>query len=139
MPTNSRRRGFLGAIFFGALVVLVTLGHGSLPVLAQQSAVTPASPGRKITLKQQLVVGLKATTTCDRDFLGIVVNLVETGRLPRRLVDSTFLWARDRAARKSRLRALRPMIYFKPALVLRARRIGVKLPANCPAGPSTTS
>jgi len=84
-------------------------------------------------LQQQLRVGLKATTQCDRDFLDIVVNLVETGRLPRRLVDTTFLWARDRAARKSRLRALRPMIYFKPALVLRAKRIGVKLPANCPA------
>ncbi len=128
MPTTSRRRDLLGAIFCGILTL-----HGSLPALAQQSAVTPASPGRKITLEEQLKAGLKATTTCDRDFLDIVINLVETGRLPRRLVDSTFLWARDRAARKSRLRALRPMIYFKPALVLRAKRIGVRLPSNCPA------
>jgi len=120
-------------------VTLVAVSLGSAAALAQQSAVTPASPGRKITLEEQLKAGLKATTKCDADFLDIVVDLVQKGKLPRRMVDTTFIWARDRSARKPRHRQPRPMIYFKPALVLRAKRIGVLLPAKCPAKSATAS
>jgi hypothetical protein len=43
------------------------------------------------------------------------------------LVDSTFLWARERANRKSYSRSLRPMVYFKPALLARAKMMRITL------------
>ena len=74
-----------------------------------------------------MITGLRAFTKADRAFIDKVVILVEQGKLPRRLVDGTFLWARDRAARRGFYRRLRPMVYFQPALVTRAKRIGVGL------------
>ena len=94
---------------------------------AQQTSNPPTSQGRKITLRDQLVTGLRAFTKADFAFINRVVLLVEQGKLPRRMVDGTFLWARDRAARRSYTRRLRPMIYFQPALTARAKRIGVIL------------
>jgi len=120
-------------------VTLAAMGLGSTAALAQEPAVTPASPSRKITLEERLKAGLKATTKCDADFLDIVVDLVKKGKLPQRVVDATFSWARNRSARRPRHRQPRPMIYFKPALVLRAKRIGVILPAKCPAKPATAT
>ena len=118
------------AAVWAALVVLALLGGALSPTTAQEST-TSAAPtsnqGRQVSLSDQLTAGLKATTKGDKAFIAQVVNLVEEGKLPRKLVDGTFLWARERAARKSRSRELRPMVYFRPALVLRAKRIGVKL------------
>ncbi len=110
-----------------ATIVAGILSFGAAPVAAQGTVEPTQNEGRKLSLSQQLRVGLRARTKGDKMFIAKVVALVEQGQLPRRLVDSTFLWARDRASRKSRSRELRPMVYFRPALVLRAKRIGVKL------------
>jgi len=112
-----------------ALTFLAAVAAGLAPLAttAQQSTNTATNQGRKITLRDQLTSGLRATTKTDKAFIDQVVILVEQGKLPRRLVDGTFLWARDRAARRSPTRRLRPMVYFQPALVARAKRIGVQL------------
>ncbi len=129
----SRSLGWtLVALALAALVVesffpLVTTAQQSTDPAAQQSTDPATSQGRKITLRDQLTTGLRAFTKADRAFIDKVVILVEQGKLPRRLVDGTFLWARDRAARRSFSRRLRPMVYFQPALVARAKRIGVGL------------
>jgi len=96
-----------------------------LPVLAQQS--TDSQQGRQLTLHEQLTLGLRATTQSDKLFIDKVVRKVEKGKLPRSLVDSTFLWAREKANSKSETRRLRPMVYFRPAMTLRAKRLGVAL------------
>ncbi len=83
--------------------------------------------GRQISLRDQLRVGLKAVTKADFAFIDLVVRRVEEGTLPRPLVDSTFLWARQRVATISTRYFNRPMVYFQPALVLRARALGIKL------------
>jgi len=106
------------------LIVLVT--RGSTSVAQQPNNIGPAQ-GRQITLRRQLTTGLRAFTKADFVFIEKVVKAVELGRLPRKLVDSTFLWSRSRAARKSYSRRLRPMVYFQPGLTLRAKRIGVIL------------
>ena len=113
----------------GGLLLLAVFGVGLslVPTVAQQPPPDTPSQGRKISLRDQLVAGLRATTKGDFAFIDQVVILVEQGKLPRRMVDGTFLWARQRAARHSWLRRLRPMVYFRPALTLRAKRIGVKL------------
>ncbi len=94
---------------------------------AAQSINTQGQQGRKISLRDQLTVGLRAKTKADLAFIDKVILAVQQGKLPRRLVDGTFLWARDRATRKSLSRRLRPMVYFQPALTLRALRLGIKL------------
>ena len=108
------------------LAVLATCSL-CLEAVAQQSTNPATSQGRRITLRDQLVRGLRATTKSDLAFIDQVVLLVEQGKLPRRLVDGTFLWARDRAAQRGFYRNLRPMVYFQPALTARAKRIGVVL------------
>jgi len=103
------------------------LSLGTRPVVGQGSVEPTQNQGRRLSLAEQLRYGLRVSVKSDKQFIDHVVALVQQGKLPKKLVDSTFLWARQRSARKSRSRELRPMVYFKPALVLRAKRIGVKL------------
>ena len=126
-PSKLRRLTGIRPLSMLVVAALAVLSMLTSPAAAQQSTAPVGDQGRKISLADQLRAGLKATTKSDHAFIDRVVLLVHLGKLPRRLVDSTFLWARDRAARKSATRALRPMVYFRPALTLRAKRIGVKL------------
>ena len=114
------RRRFVPA----ALLLLAAIA--SFSVAQQPGNIGPAE-GRQISLRRQLTSGLRAFTKSDRAFIEKVVLAVEAGTLPRKLVDSTFLWARKRATRKSYSRRLRPIVYFQPGLTLRAKKIGVKL------------
>ena len=107
--------------------LLVGLAMASLPTAAQQTARPAIQQGRKISLRDQLTLGLRAHTKADKAFVEKVVLLVQQNKLPRQLVDSTFLWARQRAVRHSRSRHLRPIVYFQPGLVQRAKRFGVML------------
>lgn len=111
------------------LLACTALGTTALPTTAQQSTNPTSQQGRKLPLRDQLRAGLKAFIKKDLVFIDKVVLLVEQGKLPRRLVDSTFLWARKRARFNPRhgRRQLRPMIYFQPALTLRAKRLGIQL------------
>lgn len=108
------------------LIAFVSPAKGAPANPAQNGAATSSSH-RQASLSDQLMVGLKAKTPEDRTFLNQVVQLVEQGTLPRRVVDSTFLWARSRSATRADRNPLRPMVYFRPALTLRARRLGIVL------------
>ena len=113
-------------LILGLLGLLIAMGASGLAQQAINTNGTRAQ-GRQISLHQQLTAGLKATTKADKSFINRVVRDVDRGRLPRSLVDSTFLWSRQKADRKSYYRSLRPMVYFRPALVLRAKKIGIAL------------
>ncbi len=117
----------IGTRSLGLLILAALVVAGMLPAFAQQSTSPSTGQGRKVTLRDQLTAGLKAKTKADLAFIDKVVVQVEQGKLPRRLVDSTFFWSRDRAVRKSPTRRLRPMVYFQPALTQQAKRIGVAL------------
>jgi hypothetical protein len=121
-PRLLRRRVFL-------LAVAAVLFGASLP--AQQPAVRPSDgrnrDGRQITLRDQLRTGLKAVAPADFVFIDLVVLRVNQGVLPRNLVDSTFLWARRRVQSTHPRYRQRPMVYFQPALAIRARKLGVSL------------
>jgi len=116
-------------VAIGAILGLLNFSasYGQVPVSTSQSRATIGNQGRQISLRDQLRVGLKARTRSDFAFIDRVVARVDQRRLPRRLVDGTFLWARKRAQFRSGSRQLRPMIYFRPALTLRARRLGIVL------------
>lgn len=77
-------------------------------------------PGKKVTtLKERLEKDLKARRPQEFAFVASVVTLVDRGILSRRLVDSTYLWARTKRRH--------PFQYFQYALTVRARRHGLRL------------
>lgn len=83
--------------------------------------------GRQVSLYDQLRVGLKAYTKADLAFIELVVQKVDEGKLPRKMVDATFLWARNRYKAKPTAHERRPIVYFQPALTIQAKKIGVLL------------
>ena len=91
--------------------------------------VTPAdrlkAGGRQVSLYDMLRVGLKAKTEADFEYIAEVVKLVDEGKLPRDMVDSSFLYARYRYRTHPGSFKLRPMVYFQPSLTARAKKIGV--------------
>ena len=80
----------------------------------------PVSGARVLSLEDQLNTGLKARRPEETEFIGEVARLVNEGKLPRKLVDSTFIWA-------VRRRQTYPFPAFERALRLQADRLGVAL------------
>lgn len=106
--------------FFAHSSAAVALALAS--VAGSALAQVPRSPA----LLQRLLVGLKVRTSSDRAFIARVVQLVQLGQLPVKLVDTTYLWARKRAA-KNAYTANNPMVYFRPAMEARAKKLGVTI------------
>jgi hypothetical protein len=73
-----------------------------------------------ISLEDQLKTGLKARRPEEKEFIEEVARLVNAGKLPRKLVDSTFMWALRR-------RTNYPFPAFERALRLQADQLGVDL------------
>ena len=72
-----------------AIVVCAGLTAGMVPTAAPaQQTVTD--------LKDTLEKGLRARRPAEFDFIAKVVDFVDDGKLPRSLVMSTFLWARQK-------------------------------------------
>lgn len=84
-------------------------------------------PGEKFTLYDQLRIGLKAATKADMEYIDRVVLRVNEGVLPRKLVDATFLWARNRYKTRPSQSRLRPIVYFQPALEAQVKKLGVTI------------
>jgi hypothetical protein len=125
-PIGNLRRAFVLAIVAAAAIGVVAL-RAQQPTTPVQPSDPANRAGRQISLEDQLRVGLKAVTKEDFAFIDLVVQKVDEKVLPRRLVDSTFLWARRRVQVQRPNYRKRPMVYFQPALVLRARALGVSL------------
>jgi hypothetical protein len=80
----------------------------------------PVGGAEVISLEDQLKTGLKARRPEETEFIDEVARLVNTGKLPRKLVDSTFMWALRR-------RTNYPFPAFERALRLQADQLGVDL------------
>jgi hypothetical protein len=93
----------------------------------QKVDVTPAKPNRPISLRDRLVVGLQARLKTEVAFVDAVVTEVQAGHIPQQQVDETFFWARQRAALARDGRPHRPIIYFEPAMRIRANLLHVSL------------
>jgi hypothetical protein len=89
--------------------------------------IAPATSNRPITLRDRLVSGLRARLKSEIAFVDAVARAVRLGQIPQRLVDETFFWARHRAADPRFGRPRRPIIYFQPAMTMRAKRLGLEL------------
>ncbi len=73
-----------------------------------------------LTLRTQLEKGLRVRRPVEFAYVDQIIKLVEEGKLPRRLVTTTFMWAQRKEWRQ--------LQYFQFALQVRARRLPVKLP-----------
>jgi hypothetical protein len=102
------------AVFITAssMLALVAGSFCVAQVVTNGSAIT-------VTLKEQLEFGLLARTPEERAFVNDVVAKVKDGTLPQSLVQSTFLWARNKRPY--------PMPYFQQALKLRAKAAGIRI------------
>ena len=116
------------------LTVMLGLSVGALllPDLVDQRALAAdgAQAGtstQPATLRDRLLFGLQARLKSEIAFVDLVVLRVRMGQLPQRLVDQTFFWAREHVNLNQNGRQERPIIYFQPALKLRAQRIGIAL------------
>lgn len=121
----------VGRIRLGILMGAIACGGAAVRAQQPGQPVKPSDvrsrAGRQVSLRDQLRVGLKAVTAEDFAFIDTVVTRVNQGVLPRKLVDSTLLWARKRVQGLDARYVKRPMVYFQPALVQRARAVGVVL------------
>jgi hypothetical protein len=84
-------------------------------LLAAVSGRTEASPLDADVMK----AALRTATPEEDGFINRVLMLVDRGKLPLDMVESTFLWARKRPQRKFQ--------YFKWALTYRAQQQGIKI------------
>jgi hypothetical protein len=99
------------------LIVAITLTQlTAAGTLAEE----PVSGAQVISLEDQLKTGLKARRPEETEFIEEVARLVNTGKLPRKLVDSTFMWALRR-------RTNYPFPAFERALRLQADQLNVDL------------
>lgn len=110
MPVStqtSRRQWFTQLA--GSAGVLISFGHAT----AQD---TP-------TLKEQLEFGLRARRPEEFAWIESVVDMVNTGQLPKKLVTVCFNWSRKKNTKY-------PYQYFVRSLRILASRQGIDVPAS---------
>jgi hypothetical protein len=95
-----------------ALVVAVAGTAAAEPPAAPRPAV--------IELADRLKAGLRVQVPRDTAFCDLVAQLVHEGRLPGKVVDSTYLWAVSRGRKY-------PFPAFEQALRIKAAKLNVAL------------
>jgi len=116
----------LALLFALAMTVLLfTSQSASAQLTATRANIRGRLP--TVTFKQRLQVGLRVKTASDAKFVDRVIELADNGTIPVALVDSTFFWARRKGYYRGGYAAQNPMVYFRPAMRLRARALGVTI------------
>jgi len=103
--------------FLAASLAAACLAGLPRPAAADDSPRTTGG-AEVISLEDQLKTGLRTRRPEEGEFVEEVVRLVNAGRLPRKVVESTYLWAINR-------RQTYPFPAFERALRLRAEKLGV--------------
>jgi len=98
------------------------LASPMLEIHTRADDIAPATEDGKtaVTLESRLTTGLKARRPEDVEFVERVAEMVRTGQLPAKVVDSTFLWA-------IRRRQSYPFPAFQKALRIQADRLGIAI------------
>lgn len=140
LPSSKKTR--LGAGLKATLVAMLlfslfaavsrTQAQGQVGTAVQRPAPARAGQARQLTLEDRLVIGLQARRPSEIAFIEAVVDTVNRGDLPVRLVDRTFFWARARSPRSHRgglngRTSHRAIIYFQAALTIQAERLKIDL------------
>lgn len=115
------RRFFVHSVW--AIPASVTLALGGVADSLQGAAPPPATGDnlpKSFDLQKQLETGLKARRPEEFKYIKSIVAKVEAGTLPRKLVDQSFFYARQRSTTY-------PIIYFQYTLKELAKKAGVTL------------
>jgi hypothetical protein len=99
--------------------LLLAISILAIPIAAAR-ADEPAAAGRRTALEDRLKTGLRPRRPEEIGFIEDVAQLVRMGRLPEKIVDSTYLWAIQRQRKY-------PYPLFERALRIQADRLGVEL------------
>jgi len=102
-----------------AIVAVIAMLYGR-PAPRCGFAAEPTAEETFASLETRLKKGLQARLPGENAFVDAVVEQVNAGRLPRKLVDSTYLWAVQR-------RQSYPFPCFQRALRIQAARLGLDL------------
>ena|GEM_PF-955932 len=94
------------------------------------AASAPAAGDETPLTADMLKAGLRTVDPDDDAYLTYIAALADQGQIPLALVQSTYLWARQKPYPK---RAK----YFKQAIILRAAREGITLPTDTPSTTGT--
>ena len=109
----------------GQLILFIFCGLLFLDAYQPQLKPLEAAEGRPVSAHKQeelralLKVGLLPASPKQEAFLDKVVLFVARGTLSLKMVEGTFIWARNQAEW--------PYPYFEQALRERARRVGIKI------------
>lgn len=121
MPLTPRHRPSTATFGGMCLAALAVTFAPSATVVGPEARCEEAiGSGEEISLEDRLRTGLRVRRPEDAEFIATVVHRVNAGDLPRKLVDSTFMWA-------VRRRQKYPFPAFEQALRLQAERLGVDL------------
>lgn len=104
----------LATALLGRALLGVSASAGDPPALSSGGVST------KLDLKGQLSRGLRARRPVEFQYIDSVVAMVDSGTLPRSLVDSTFIYARQQNTQQ--------LQHFQFALQSRAKKIGITTP-----------
>ena len=99
------------------LPILITLAFFTTLLTSLTRADVPQK-NEEISLKDRLVTGLRATRPEDIQYCERVANAARSGKLPAKIVDSTYFWA---TAKKVDY----PLPAFAKALELQCHRLGI--------------
>jgi hypothetical protein len=127
-PINGSVRTVIWTLLVTAVAALGGVWSGGAigqvnPTTPGSSTMRPLDPAHPQTYREVLVFGLKARLPSELAFVDSVVVAVEEGRLPARLVDQTYFWARTRSGNSLYGRPNRPIVYFIPALEARVKKL----------------
>jgi hypothetical protein len=122
-----RKQQVLRRRWIGSLTILASLAWPQLRAVLGQEGHSLNSANRLqgsrnvVPLIDQLVNGLRATRNSEVEFLQVVVDRVEQGKLPQGMVNLVYRWAIQRNPRV-------PFPYFQLAMRELSRRRGIILP-----------
>lgn len=116
---RGRRRPGRFTLLAALALLLAVAPPGAVTARADDSSRTGGGAD-EISLEDQLKTGLKARRPEEVEFIEDVVRAVNAGALPRKVVESTYIWA-------VRRRQTWPYPAFERALRIRADLLGVNL------------
>lgn len=121
-PSAHRRaipRGLLWALLLAAVASL----------LAPDSCAQTFDK-REPTLRERLTLGLHARRPAEIEYIDAVVDTVNRGMLPEKVVNRMFFWARQHAPKGDQSR--RPIIYFQAGLDRVAKSMHITIESDPP-------
>jgi hypothetical protein len=125
--STARRRAAIATLLVAAIFIFALVVRHACAAETQRVVIAPGRAQQVVSLRDRLVVGLQARLDSEVAFVELVVLQVRLGKLPQRIVDQTFFWARDRASISRNGNSRRPIIFFQPAMRARAKRLRVEL------------